>query len=197
MRQCRDDPLPSPAHVSSSLALPPPTVLEERDDCDQKERDLRKAELNNIVPFLPGLMPNILAEEDVSLSRLSMVLESAFMEHEEDQDRLYVTEGLDCPVWIDLTQDQSLLTFFTYWPISDEPDADWVKRANELNSTVILVQFCFSRSRIWGAYWMTYAGGLNIRQFIKMLRLFSNAFVGKFIDSEFFRRSFERAAKSV
>ena len=29
---------------------------------------------------------------------------------------------------------------------------------------------------IWGAYWMTFEGGLNVRQFVKMLRNFSGAF---------------------
>ena len=48
---------------------------------------------------------------------------------------------------------------------------------NELNSTIMLPQFSYCRSSIWGAYWMTYSGGLNVRQFVKMLRHFSGAFV--------------------
>ena len=29
---------------------------------------------------------------------------------------------------------------------------------------------------LWGRYWLTYDGGLNVRHFIKMLRRFSGAF---------------------
>ncbi len=40
----------------------------------------------------------------------------------------------------------------------------------------MLPQFSYFKNAIWGAYWMTYAGGLNVRQFVKMLRHFSGAF---------------------
>jgi hypothetical protein len=30
---------------------------------------------------------------------------------------------------------------------------------------------------VYGSYWMTFAGGLNVRQFVRMLRTFSGAFL--------------------
>jgi hypothetical protein len=54
-----------------------------------------------------------------------------------------------------------------------------------MNSTIMLPQFSYCRSSIWGAYWMTYAGGLNVRQFVRMLRHFSGAFVGGIVKHEY------------
>ena len=134
--------------------------------------------MSNIVPFLPGVTPSIIPEDEVTISRLSGVLESAFMEHEIDDDgQIYVSDGTEFPLWIDVLKDPELLNFFTYWSVEKQRDADWVARANELNSHIMLPQFSYCRNSILGAYWMTYSGGLNVRQFVKMLRCFSSAFV--------------------
>ena len=135
--------------------------------------------MTNIVPFLPGLAPCVIPESEVTIARLSSVLESVFMEHEIDDDgQIYVTDGTECPLWIDVLEDHELLNFFTYWSVEKQPDADWVARANALNSQTVLPQFWYAGNCIGGAYWMTYTGGLNVRQFVKMLRNFSSAFVG-------------------
>ena len=45
-----------------------------------------------------------------------------------------------------------------------------------MNWEIVVSQFSYCRDAIWGHYWMTYDGGLSVRQFVKMLRAFSGAF---------------------
>ena len=71
--------------------------------------------------------------------------------------------------------EQKLLKLVTFFPVDDQPDVDWIARANELNCRIEVPQFCYARDAVWASYWMTYAGGLNLRQFIKMMRRFSSA----------------------
>ena len=40
----------------------------------------------------------------------------------------------------------------------------------------VALQFAYRRGAVWGSYWITHDGGLNVRQFIKMLRIFAGAF---------------------
>ena len=106
------------------------------------------------------------------------MLDAAFIDHEIDDDgHIYVSDGVEFPLWIEVLDKRELLSFFTYWSVGDQAEADWLSRVNELNSTIMLPQFSYCRNSIWGACWMTYAGGLNARQFVKMLRNFSGAFV--------------------
>ncbi len=134
--------------------------------------------MSNVIPFLSGLSPSIIPEEEVTVPRLSSVLDAAFIDHEIDDDgHMYVNDGVEFPLWIEVLDKRELLSFFTHWSVRDQPEADWLSRVNELNSSIMLPQFSYCRNSIWGAYWMTYAGGLNVRQFVKMLRNFSGAFV--------------------
>jgi len=134
--------------------------------------------MSKIIPFAPGLSPNIIPEEEVTIERLSSVLEAAFIEYEVDDDgQIYVSDGIEFPLWIDVLGKRELLCFFTYWSVERQPEANWLARVNELNSTIMLPQFSYCRNSIGGAYWMPYSGGLSVRQFIKMLRSFSGAFL--------------------
>ena len=133
--------------------------------------------MSNVIPFLSGLTPSIIAEEEVTIPRLSSVLDAAFIDHEIDEDGdIYVSDGVEFPLWIDLLSDRKLVNLFTYLRFDDQREANWLTRVNEMNSKIMLPQFSYCRGSIWGAYWMTFEGGLNIRQFVKMLRNFSGAF---------------------
>ncbi len=58
-----------------------------------------------------GLSPCIIAEEEVTIPRLSSVLDAAFIDHEIDDDGdIYITDGVDFPLWIGLLSDQKLRT---------------------------------------------------------------------------------------
>jgi hypothetical protein len=66
--------------------------------------------VSNVVPFLSGLSPSIIPEEDVTISRLSAILEAAFIDHEVDESGdLCVTDGLEYPLWVTIDAARRLL----------------------------------------------------------------------------------------
>ena len=133
--------------------------------------------MSNIIPFLPGLSPLVIAEEEVTIPRLSSVLDAAFIDHEIDDDGdIYVTDGVDFPLWIGVISDRMLVVLFTYCSVDAKPAATWLARVNDMNEKIAVPQFAYRRDAVWGSYWITYDGGLNVRQFIKMLRNFGGAF---------------------
>lgn len=121
-------------------------------------------------------------EGDVSANRLASILVSAVIEHEIDEDGdIYATDGLEFPVWISVDADRKFLSFTTYYsPAEDRTWAadDMLSAVNDLNETYTYVQFHWrnAKNRVAGNYFMTFDGGLDPRQFIKLLRHFSGAF---------------------
>ena len=75
-----------------------------------------------------------------------------------------------------VAEEPKLVALFTYFTPEAPAPVDWLSRVNYLNSTIRVPQFSFQRDAVWGRYWMTYEGGLNVRHFIKMVRRFSGAF---------------------
>jgi len=113
----------------------------------------------------------------MSLARLESVLETAVFDVKMDRDGdLYVTDGLEFPSWVRLLEDDKLIIFVTYHRFDDPDEEDWPARMNEINHKIPLVQFHWCGNAIFGHYAMSYEGGLNGRQFIKMLRRFSSTF---------------------
>ena len=133
--------------------------------------------MTNIIPFTPGLASDTIAEDEVTIARLSGLLEAAFIDHTIDDDGdIYVTDGVDFPLWVQIETDRKLLDLFTCYSVDDQQAADWVNRVNDMNCKIIVPQFCYRGDAVWANYWMTYDGGLSVRQFVKMLRAFSGAF---------------------
>lgn len=133
--------------------------------------------MTNVVPLLPKLSSATLAEDEVTISRLCGLFETAFIEHEVDDDGdILITDGLDVAVWVQIDNQRKLIVLVTQYRVDDEPPADWLARVNDMNATVAVPQFCYRKDAIWGSHWITYDGGLNVRQFIKMLRRFAGAF---------------------
>jgi hypothetical protein len=134
--------------------------------------------MSNVVPFLSGPKPTLLPEEEVTISRLSAILEAAFMDFEIDESGdIFVTDGLEYPLWLTIDAAGKFLHLFTYREIEEEPEADWLSRINRMNETLIVTRFYRMDDAIWGDYSMSFEGGLNVRQFVKMLRRFSGGFV--------------------
>jgi len=124
----------------------------------------------------PDIPAAVIVEDEVTLSRLASFLEAAVIEFKVDEDGdLYANEGLAFPTWIQVLEDKRLILFFTYMQLDDarEDELAWV---NEMNGKIIAAQFHWDGRAVWGQYTMTYDGGLNVRQFIKMLRRFGGAF---------------------
>ena len=132
--------------------------------------------MGRVIPFVPAVRPAIIPEEGVTIASLMAMLEAAYFDHELDGDGgIYLREGIDFPLWIHLMPEQKLLKLVTFFPVDDQPDVDWIARANELNCRIEVPQFCYARDNVWASYWMTYAGGLHLRHFVKMMRRFSSA----------------------
>ena len=54
--------------------------------------------MTNIIPFTPGLTPATIGEDEVTITRLSGLLEAAFIDHTIDDDGdIYVTDGWTFP----------------------------------------------------------------------------------------------------
>jgi hypothetical protein len=133
--------------------------------------------MNEIVRLIPIPQSHIISEDEVSLARLQSVLETAVFDVKMDRDGdLYVTDGLEFPSWVRRLEDEKLLIFVTYQKFDDPDEEDWPARMNEINHRTPLVQFHWCGNAIFGHYAMSYEGGLNGRQFIKVLRRFSSTF---------------------
>lgn len=136
-------------------------------------------EMAKVVPLLPDGTPSILSEDEVTIARLQAVLDSVLMECEigEDGD-LVVGEGLAWPCWVSIDEIRQLIQIYSIATPIDGAEKEVADLVNDLNKAVIVVQFSYDYDDdcVWGNYWMTYETGLNIRQFIKMLRRFASAF---------------------
>ena len=65
--------------------------------------------MSNVTPFLPALSPQTIAEEQVSVARLSDVLESAFLDYEIDDGDLYIADGVEYPIWVAVAEEPKLV----------------------------------------------------------------------------------------
>lgn len=63
--------------------------------------------MSSVAPLLP-LATNIIPENQISLGRISGLLTSAYIDHLEDEDDLYVTAHIDFPVWIAVDENYKL-----------------------------------------------------------------------------------------
>lgn len=61
-----------------------------------------------------------------------------------------------------------MIELFSYFTPEQPTPSDWCTRVNEFNRTIMVPEFAFPQDAIWGRYWMTFDGGLDMRQFIKM-----------------------------
>lgn len=130
----------------------------------------------NILRLSPDLPISHIPEQDVTIPRLSDLLTSAVIEHETDEEGdLYANEGLEFPCWVRLDTERKLIVFLTYAE-QQKTEAELREDVNLMNRQILSVQFHADEGRVWGQYVMTYDGGLNGRQFIKMLRRLVGAF---------------------
>lgn len=132
--------------------------------------------MSNISPLLP-LVATIVPEDQITQARISAILNSAYIDHcLEDDGDIYVTDVVAFPLWINLDQQSKLLMMVTHFKPDREPSFNWLEKVNELNANIVLPQFCYREGGLWGCYWLSYERGLNVRQFIKLMRRFAEAF---------------------
>jgi hypothetical protein len=128
--------------------------------------------MSNVVPIVPPAI-HLIPEDQVTLQRLSNILAATYIDHIIEDGDIYITDGVEFPLWLRIKSDAKLIVMFTtYDAETDIPPAT----VNTFNASTILPQFSTEGTVLWGRYWLTYDGGLNVRHFIKMLRRFGGAF---------------------
>ena len=129
--------------------------------------------MTNVVLLVPPAT-HLIPEDQVTLQRLSNILDTTYCEHViEDEGDIYVTEGVEIPLWLRIKPDAKLIVMFTCYDVEAEIPTTTI---NHFNASIMLPQFSLDGTVLWGRYWLTYDGGLHVRHFIKMLRRFSGAF---------------------
>src|SRR4051812_22357649 len=62
-----------------------------------------------------GIMATVLDEDELSIGSLRDLFVSAFFKAEIDSDgEIYITEGLDFPIWLSIDEEQRLIRMFTF-----------------------------------------------------------------------------------
>lgn len=134
--------------------------------------------MTNVVRMSPEPLNSLIFENEVAGARLASILEAAVIEYKIDPDGdIYASDGLDFPVWITIAEDKKLIAFFTFYDPEGTGVGNALSAVNDINQSIVLVQFSWQANKLWGHYWMTYDGGIDVKHFIKMLRRFSGAFL--------------------
>lgn len=129
--------------------------------------------MSNVVPFNEDGSSMTIPEKAVSLSELVRVLNSVVMDCEPLERRIYVNDGLDGICSLVLYEESKLIQF--------ERQVEWkgdvigaLRKINEVNRDIIMVRFFLHGNDVIAAdHFMSYDGGLHVRQFIKQLRRFA------------------------
>src|SRR5215213_5904924 len=83
----------------------------------------------------------VIDEDDVSTEALLQLFRRAFLKAKIDDDGdVYITDGLDFPIWVAVDVEQRLIRFFTFMQ-RDEGQPFTEAAANHANATVILPSF--------------------------------------------------------
>src|SRR3954471_4185967 len=110
-------------------------------------------------------MTSMIPEDAVSIDALNDLFQRAFYKTKIDEDGdLYVTGGLEVPIWVRVDAERKLITFFTYVcrDLNEHPPFTEAL-ANHLNTTVTLPSFYVVASepdRLSAVYHPSYEDGI-------------------------------------
>src|SRR5690349_7352484 len=117
-------------------------------------------------PSLPHTRPaTIIPEEAVSITALDELFKRAFFKTKvDDEGDLYITAGLEFPIWVRVDEERKLITLFTYVcrDLNEHP-LFTEAFANHLNTTVTLPSFYVVASepdRLYATYHASYEDGI-------------------------------------
>ncbi len=129
----------------------------------------------------------IISKVEITTERLSEVLGSAYMENViDDDDHIYVTGGVDFPMWIALQKASSIIRIFTYVPFRDEDVSDDLAFAlvNRMNRHYIPNQVYRVDNALYSAYSIFPVDGISERAFVEAVRRCSSAFTAAVRDCD-------------
>ena len=120
----------------------------------------------------------IINEDEVSTEALLQLFRRAFLKAKIDDDGdVYITDGLDFPIWVAVDTEQQLIRFFTFMQ-REEARPFTAAEANHANATVVLPTFhvrCDRKDRLSSHYVMTFADGVIDTHVITAARRFAGA----------------------
>jgi len=128
-------------------------------------------------------MANVLREDEVSTETIKRLFEQAFFKTKLDKDGdLYITDGLDFPIWVIVDEEQKLIRFTTW----ARRDADSKESrpysetdSNFLNQRIILPSFHVDQAdnpRLFASYFISYDEGVIDSHIVNLARRFAGAF---------------------
>jgi hypothetical protein len=135
--------------------------------------------MSKVVPFTGEFVPGaqVIQETEVTVERLRSLLETAVIDVElDDESDLYLTGGIDFPMWVGVDSDRKLLELFTFIRKVAADAATVALRLNDLNSNFALGQLHHLDDAIYSRHVVSFDGGLLPRQFVKTVRRFSGSF---------------------
>jgi hypothetical protein len=135
--------------------------------------------MSKVIPFTGEFVPGaqVIQEAEVTVERLRSLLETAVIDLEpDDEGDLYLTGGIDFPIWIRLDHERKTLELFTYIRKVAADAADVALRLSDLNGRLPLGQFYLADDAIYSRHAVSFDGGLLPRQFVKIVRRFSGSF---------------------
>ena len=125
-------------------------------------------------------MARLIPEEEVSVEALDGLFRRAFFKARVDEDGdLYVTDGLELPIWIRVEAERKLLRFFTFIERDQDPPST-AELANRLNTSVVLPVFYVSAEepgRLSANHFLSFEDGIIDSHVIRLARRFAGAFI--------------------
>jgi hypothetical protein len=104
--------------------------------------------MSEIFPLIPPAN-QLIPEDQVTAKRLCDILAASSIESTlEDDDHIYVLDGIAFPLWIQLHQDLKLILLFTYVEPTADETVEWLDKVNTLNASIIRPQFSYSRPHL-------------------------------------------------
>jgi hypothetical protein len=122
---------------------------------------------------------SITPEEDVTVEWLQTLFKEPYFTARIDQDGdLYITNGLDFPIWVTVERDPKMLRYFTYVRPGEQPLTE--AASNFLNATVLIPSFHIrndQKDRFHAKYVLPYDGGVMDAHVVSAARAFAGSCV--------------------
>jgi hypothetical protein len=117
-------------------------------------------------------------EADVTSEMLKQIIDGVHHECNLMPDGSLVVSGTDLPrpLWITINPDRKHITF---WICDREPpceSTELLAMVNTFNETAEMLQFHVANGYLQGEYTLTYVGGLNVKQFVVLMRKISRLY---------------------
>ena len=124
-------------------------------------------------------MERKMEEQEVTTHALLSLFRRAFLTaHVDDDGDIYITEGLDFPIWVSVDAEQRLIRYFTFMRRDAAQPPFTTAAANHVNATVVMPTFYVRadhRDRLCSHYVVPFVDGVIDTHVITAARRFAGA----------------------